>query len=110
VAHGFTALVGARNLKSGGAAAKEIGPDGRAIQLDVTDENSIVAAVERVRSEVGRIDALVNNAAISHAGKPGRSLTEMTKSGRASVASLEELRAVFEANVFGVVAAEKKGS
>jgi len=46
----------------------------------------------------------VNNAGISHAGKPGRSLEEMVKSGRASVASLGEVRAVFETNVFGVIA------
>ena len=47
---------------------------------------------------------LVNNAAISHAGKPGRSLEDVVKSGRASVASLDEVRAVFETNVFGVIA------
>jgi NAD(P)-dependent dehydrogenase (short-subunit alcohol dehydrogenase family) len=47
---------------------------------------------------------LVNNAGISHAGKPGRTLEEMVKSGRASVASLDEVRAVFETNVFGVIA------
>jgi NAD(P)-dependent dehydrogenase (short-subunit alcohol dehydrogenase family) len=47
---------------------------------------------------------LVNNAGISHAGKPGRPLPEIAKSGRASVASLDEVRAVFETNVFGVIA------
>jgi NAD(P)-dependent dehydrogenase (short-subunit alcohol dehydrogenase family) len=47
---------------------------------------------------------LVNNAAIAHAGKSGRSLQEMAKSGRASIASLDEVRAVFETNVFGVIA------
>jgi short chain dehydrogenase len=38
VAHGFTVLVGSRNLERGEAAAKEVGPDARAIQLDVTDD------------------------------------------------------------------------
>jgi len=47
---------------------------------------------------------LVNNAAISHAGRPGKSLEEIATSGRLSVASLEEVRAVFETNVFGVIA------
>jgi NAD(P)-dependent dehydrogenase (short-subunit alcohol dehydrogenase family) len=37
-------------------------------------------------------------------GKPGRSLGEIAKSGRPSVASLDEVRAVFETNVFGVIA------
>src|SRR5262249_42534695 len=55
-------------------------------------------------NEFGRLDVLVNNAAISHAGKPGKSLEEIAASGRLSVASLEEVRAVFETNVFGVIA------
>ena len=40
VAHGFTVLVGSRNLERGEAAAKEVGPDARALQLDVTDRAS----------------------------------------------------------------------
>ena len=47
---------------------------------------------------------LVNNAGILHAGKPGRPLEEMVESTRLSVASLDEVRAVFETNVFGVIA------
>lgn len=41
---------------------------------------------------------------ILHAGKPGRPLEEIANSGRPSVASLDEVRAVFETNVFGVIA------
>jgi NAD(P)-dependent dehydrogenase (short-subunit alcohol dehydrogenase family) len=105
VAHGFTVLFGSRNLERGEAAAKEVGPGARAIQLDVTDENSIVAAAKRIRSELGRLDVLVNNAAISHTRRlPGMSVEEFAKSTRPSVVSLDELRAVFETNVFGVVA------
>src|SRR6266576_420325 len=37
-------------------------------------------------------------------GKPGRSLEEIAKSGRLNFASLDEVRAVFETNVFGVIA------
>ena len=103
-ANGFTVLVGSRNLERGEEAAKNIGADARALQLDVTDQASIAAAAERIRIELGRLDLLVNNAAISHAGKPGRSLAEMLQSSRASVASLDEVRAVFETNVFGVIA------
>ena len=44
VKHGFTVLVGSRDFERGGAAAKEIGPDAHALQLDVTDEASITAA------------------------------------------------------------------
>jgi NAD(P)-dependent dehydrogenase (short-subunit alcohol dehydrogenase family) len=104
-AHGFTVLVGSRNFERGEAAAKEVGPDARAIQLDVTDQASIAAAAERIRKELGRLDVLVNNAAISHK-RPlsGASVEEYAKSTRPSVVSLDELRAVWETNVFGVVA------
>jgi NAD(P)-dependent dehydrogenase (short-subunit alcohol dehydrogenase family) len=47
---------------------------------------------------------LVSNAGISHAGKPGRPLEEIVKAGRASVASLDHERALFETNVFDVAA------
>jgi NAD(P)-dependent dehydrogenase (short-subunit alcohol dehydrogenase family) len=104
VAQGFTVLVGSRNLGHGQTAAKSIGADARALQLDVTNQSSIAAAAERIRNEFGRLDVLVNNAAISHAGKSGKSLEEMAKSGRASVACLDEVRAVFETNVSGVIA------
>lgn len=104
VANGLTVLVGSRDLERGEAAAKSIGPDAHAIQLDVTDQRSISAAAERISKEFGRLDVLVNNAGISHAGKPGRPLAEVAKSGRASVASLDEVRTLFETNVFGVTA------
>ena len=103
-AHGFTVLVGSRNLEHGKTAAKSVGADARALQLDVTDQASITAAAARVRTGWGRLDVLVNNAAISHTGGPGRPLEEIQRSSRASVASPGEVRAVFETNVFGVLA------
>ena len=103
-ARGLTVLVGARNLAQGEAAAKAVGANARAVQLDVTDQASIDAAAERIRTELGRLDVLVNNAGISHAGKPGRPLAEMAQSGRMSAVSLDEVRTVFETNVFGVIA------
>lgn len=103
-AHGFTVLVGSRNLEQGETAAKSVGADARALQLDVTNQAPIAAAAGRIRNEFGRLDVLVNNAGISHAGTPGRSLQEISKSGRLGAASLDEIRAVFETNVFGVIA------
>ena len=56
VTHGFTVLVGSRNLERGEAAARSVGPDAHALQLDVTDQASITAAAERIRNEFGRLD------------------------------------------------------
>ena len=104
VAHGFTVLIGARNVAQGETAAQRIGADAHALALDVTDGASIAAAAERIRNEFGHLDVLVNNAGITHAGAPGRSLEEMAQSGRMSVVSLDEVRAVWDTNVFGVIA------
>jgi NAD(P)-dependent dehydrogenase (short-subunit alcohol dehydrogenase family) len=102
--HGLTVVVGSRNLEAGEIAAKSVGDDARAVHLDVTDHASIAAAAKRIRNEFGRLDVLVNNAGISHADTPGRSLEEIVASGHLSVAPLDEVRTVFETNVFGVIA------
>jgi NAD(P)-dependent dehydrogenase (short-subunit alcohol dehydrogenase family) len=105
VAHGFTVLVGSRNFERGEAAARDVGPNARALQLDVTDQASITAAAERVRNEFGRLDVLVQNAAISNTSKlPGQSVAEYAETTRPSNVSLDEVRAVWETNVFGVLA------
>ncbi len=103
-AHGFTVLVGSRNLERGETAAKSIGADAIALQLDVANGASITAAAERIQNELGRLDVLVNNAGITNTGKPGWPLEEMAKSGLMSVVSLDEVRKVWETNVFGVIA------
>jgi NAD(P)-dependent dehydrogenase (short-subunit alcohol dehydrogenase family) len=105
VGHGFVALVGSRNLGRGEVAAKEIGPDAHALQLDVTDQASIAAAAERVTREFGRLDVLIQNAAISNTGlRASQSIEEYAKSTRPSVVSIDEMRAVWDTNVFGVLA------
>jgi len=105
VSHGFTVLVGSRNFERGEAAAKEVGPDAHALQLDVTDQASITAAAERVRNEFGHLDVLIQNAAISNTTKlPRQSIPEYAKTVRPSNVSLEEMRAVWDTNVFGVLA------
>jgi NAD(P)-dependent dehydrogenase (short-subunit alcohol dehydrogenase family) len=104
-AHDFTVLVGSRNLERGEAAARTIDGDARALQLDVTDKVSIAAAAERIRKELGRLDVLINNAAISNTSKlPGQTVEEYSKLNRASNVSLDEVRAIWETNVFGVLA------
>lgn len=64
---GYKVYLGARNLDSGKEAAAELkgaGIDAEAIQLDVTDEKSVKAALSALGKQCGRLDVLVNNAGI----------------------------------------------
>ncbi len=62
----------------------------RTLALDVTDEASMTAAVDRVVAEHGAVGALVNNAGYS-------------QSGAIESLPMAELRRQFETNVFGLV-------
>jgi NAD(P)-dependent dehydrogenase (short-subunit alcohol dehydrogenase family) len=112
-ANGVTVYVGARNLKHAEAAAAEIGSDAIALYIDLTDSASIVAAAGRIRTEKGRLDLLVNNAGISNTrrasgpadGQDGRAfMAEVMRTSKASTAPLDEVRAVWDVNVFGTLA------
>jgi len=103
-AAGLTVLVGSRDLPRGEAAAREIGAGATALQLDVTDPVSIAAAADHIRATFGRLDLLINNAAISNTRKADMTLADYMAASRASVVPLEEVRAVWETNVFGVLA------
>lgn len=102
--HGLKVLVGSRDHEKGETAARSVGEDARAIQLDVTDQASIAAAAERVRTEFGRLDVLVNNAGIASTAEPGIPFEERLKFNRPSAAPIDYVRAVYETNVFGVMA------
>jgi NAD(P)-dependent dehydrogenase (short-subunit alcohol dehydrogenase family) len=103
VANDVTVLVGSRNLEKGETAAKEIGNGAIPLQIDVTDEDSVAAAAEYIRKEFGRLDLLINNAAISNTRKADMSLEEYMKLSKASTASIDEVRTVWETNVFGTL-------
>lgn len=103
-AAGLTVLVGSRDPDKGDRAAAEIGGDAHAVQLDVTDKASIAAAAEHIGNAYGRLDVLVQNAAISNTGRiSGKTVEEYARTTRASNVSLDEMRAVWETNVFGVL-------
>jgi NAD(P)-dependent dehydrogenase (short-subunit alcohol dehydrogenase family) len=96
-ARGITVLLGCRDADRGAVAEAELragGADAHALTLDVTDEDSILAAAKRIEAEYGHLDILVNNAGIVRADGPGRP----------SETTLATMRTVFETNVFGVVA------
>ena len=102
--NGYTVYLGSRNLQKGENAAVRIGGQAKAIQLDITDSDSIHAAVKQIEIEFGYITLLVNNAAISNAGEPGRTMEEVLGAQMPSMAVISEMRNVWETNVFGTLA------
>jgi NAD(P)-dependent dehydrogenase (short-subunit alcohol dehydrogenase family) len=87
-AQGHQVFASARNPDS---LRELVAPNLHALRLDVLDQGSIQAAVAEVVKRAGRIDMLVNNAGINRVGP----LLEQP---------LDDLRAVFETNVTGLVA------
>jgi NAD(P)-dependent dehydrogenase (short-subunit alcohol dehydrogenase family) len=69
-------------------------PDGNtgAVKLDVTDEGSIAAAVEQVRSKTDSLDLLINNAGVLTT-RGGRHMAEFGD------LTADEAEAIFRANV-----------
>lgn len=102
---GYIVLIGSRDLANGETAAKEIGSGAHALHLDVTDQVSIDAAAASIRSEFGRLDSLINNAGVSHAGKAGEGFPkDAMATNLLTDAPMENIRRVWEVNVFGVIA------
>jgi len=94
---GFVVYLGARDLEKGKAAAEELREEGevRVIALDVADARSVTAARQTIELDAGQLDVLVNNAGISSA--PG------SRFSVPMVETAENMRAVYETNVFAVV-------
>src|SRR3954465_4003340 len=82
---GHTVYVGARDAERGEKAAAELGA--RFVQLDVTDDASVSAALAAVDAAGGRLDVLVNNAGLL---------------GEGDVDGPKALR-VFDTNAVGIV-------
>ncbi len=86
LAAGYVVYAGARRVDRMQPLAQA---DARLLALDVTDEASVSAAVQKMLGEAGRLDALVNNAGYGSYG----SLEEVP---------LEEARRQFDVNIFGL--------
>jgi NAD(P)-dependent dehydrogenase (short-subunit alcohol dehydrogenase family) len=92
---GVTVLVAARNAKLGEAAEARLkagGADVYFIELDVTKPDTIAKAAQTIRARFGRLDILVNNAAVVDKGD-----------GPPSTADPEAVRRVLDVNFFGVL-------
>lgn len=86
---GHTVVVGARDPRLGQAAADALGA--RFVQIDVTDDASVTAAVADVGAHEGSIDVLINNAGIFGTHSAADQITAA------------DAGAVFEVNVVGIV-------
>lgn len=96
--HNMTVLIGARDWSRGREAADRLSAEGldvRAIVLDVTDQSTIDAAAQRIATEFGRLDVLVNNAGV------------FLDQGPPSQLEMDVLRRTYETNVFGLFAVTK---
>lgn len=89
VALGHTVFLGARDERRGKEAAERIGA--HPVRIDVTDDATVEAAVRHVRTRTEHLDVLVNNAGITGPLKEASALTA------------DDIRSVYETNVFGVV-------
>jgi NAD(P)-dependent dehydrogenase (short-subunit alcohol dehydrogenase family) len=86
--HGWTVYASARRLES----IESLTDAGcKLLQLDVTDEQSMRAAVDTIEREHGAVGVLVNNAGYSQGGPIEQ-------------VPLESVRRQFETNVFGLIA------
>ncbi len=65
---GWTVLAGARNAELGKEAAGKLGAEGLDVQfihIDLDDHASASTAAESIRKQFGKLDLLINNAAIA---------------------------------------------
>jgi len=93
---GLSVAVGARDATRGRAAAAKLrdeGLDASFLALDVDDDASVTAAVRAIEHDFGRLDVVVNNAALKLERAPSPP----------SQCSLDTVRRTFETNVFGAI-------
>jgi NAD(P)-dependent dehydrogenase (short-subunit alcohol dehydrogenase family) len=94
IAAGHTVYVGSRDAERGRRATERL--HARVVQLDVTDDASVEAAVQAIDAD-GGLDVLVNNAGIQEEMGAGDVLI-----GAGDVTA-DVMRTTFETNVFGTV-------
>jgi len=90
---GYRTVATLRNPDAAGplrAAAAEAGVELDIRTLDVTDETSIATCIDSVVADLGRLDAVVNNAGSGYLGT-------------VEIAPPDDVRRVMEVNFFGVV-------
>lgn len=93
---GLFVYLGSRNLENGEKVVKELSEQGfqniKAIEIDVTNSESITKAKNIVENEQGKLDILINNAGILGVNPQ-----------TAAETSVDDIKNVFETNFFGVI-------
>lgn len=69
VAEGATVAIADINFEAAEETAREIGPGAYAIHIDVCAQDSIDAAIQAVVQKAGKLDILINNAALFDASR-----------------------------------------
>ncbi|WP_281233524.1 SDR family NAD(P)-dependent oxidoreductase [Flavobacterium gelatinilyticum] len=93
---GLFVYLGSRDLAKGEEVVKELTEKGfkniKAIQIDVTNQESVLAARNIIEKEQGKLDILINNAGV---------LGNLPQDP--SAASIEDIQQTFDTNFFGVI-------
>lgn len=93
---GLFVYLGSRDLSKGETIIKELNEKGfnniKAIEIDVTNQESVLAAKNIIEDEQGKLDILINNAGILG-----------TQPQTAAEISVDNIKEVFETNFFGVI-------
>ena len=94
---GVFVFIGSRNLENGLKAANTLKTEGfenvRAIQLDVSNQESVNLARAEIEKSTNKLDILINNAGIS-GGLTGQNALEVT---------IDTFKEVFNTNLYGVI-------
>ncbi|REC73071.1 short-chain dehydrogenase [Chryseobacterium elymi] len=93
---GLFVYLGSRDLQKGEAAVSELNGKGfqnlKAIEIDVTNPDSVSAAKDLIEKEQGKLDILINNAGILGVNPQ-----------TAAETSVQDIQHVFDTNFFGVI-------
>lgn len=95
---GYYVYLGSRDIKNGQEAVEKLKAEGlnevEAIQIDVSDSESVKAARTEIGNKTEMLDVLINNAGISGVAPQ-----------KAVDAVIDNFKTVFDTNVYGVVRA-----
>tara|TARA_R110002020_G_scaffold63170_4_gene168858 strand:- start:2540 stop:3310 length:771 start_codon:yes stop_codon:yes gene_type:complete len=103
---GFYVYIGIRDKSKGQEAVGKLKAEGlvntEAIQIDVTDEQSVLHARTELGKNIAALDILINNAGISGV-KVDQERNFIAETWTAEKATIDTFKEVYETNVYGVV-------